>query len=91
MTDNTTMLERAARALYPKLAAWADFNDEGFDDFDTAKADGSAIVEDAYEAARAALQAIREPNPNVWRDGGDIYDSWPAMVDAILSEGQTNG
>jgi hypothetical protein len=60
----TTMLEKMARAIYPRVASAADFNAMGFDDFDTAVKEGgkrgNPWVEESYAIARDALEAINE-------------------------------
>jgi len=90
----TTMLEKAARALYarktaePWEAATARMARLGIDK-------PSNNQEAAINDARAALQAIREPdNETAWAlatasgtmNKNRAAQDWAAMIDAILSE-----
>lgn len=96
-----TMLEKMARGIYPMMAVAHDFNAIGFLDFDaeTAEDPDSWVVEQCYEAARAALMAIRVPDRLVQvagvicgarHDGAQLShegagEVFTAMIDAILS------
>ncbi|WP_447910534.1 hypothetical protein [Brevundimonas bullata] len=84
MTD-ATMLEKAAKAL-----AAEDARDRGVDLYN--KNPGLYL-----RLARAVLMAVRNPNNSVLLAGeatGDQYegcdpaDCWPAMIDAILADGE---
>lgn len=80
MTD-ATMLERAARAARDDAAIYG----------------ADLTVDQAAHVARAVLMAVREPSNSVLLAGeatGDQYegcdpaDCWPAMIDAILADGE---
>jgi hypothetical protein len=77
-----TMLERCARAIYEERRRREDdFYDDIFDH----------QREPWREAARAALQAIREPDEAMTKycawDGIDVGE-WQSGIDAILSQSQ---
>lgn len=95
MTNNTSMLERMARATYAKWIE--DVQDLESSWSDLPESHRARLI----EATRAALQAIREPSENV-REVGiaarradphnvNPHHVWAPMIDAILSEEPTNG
>lgn len=96
-----TMLEKMARAVYPTIAFLHDFEANGFLPFDEELvADPpSYTIQTSYEVARAALQAIREPDGDTVLAGmNSDWQAYPfgqshghlftAMIDHILQEGQ---
>lgn len=80
------MVERMARALY----LWQ----YGKDDWDAAEPEEQ---EDAIEAARSAIEAMREPTGEMLAEGPEIigtvtksYKLWQAMIDAALGQPVNN-
>lgn len=72
-----SMIERVARAIQAKL------------DYEFAERGGLAADEMAVMAARAAIEAMREPTESMRRAGlSHIYTAeiFSAMIDAALSE-----
>lgn len=85
MTD--TMLERAAKAARERYADH--MGDRDIVTWEKAKSREAWLI-----CARAALEAIREPSEAMVRDcrwGDQDVAEWVEGVDAILSEGSTNG
>lgn len=89
-----TMLERMARAICQKYHEGCGF------DADAARDETSEAWGDWIGEARAALEAIREVSAPVKKDAtadgwnyveGGFDAMWSAAIDAILSEGQSNG
>ncbi len=80
-----TPIERAARAMYDTVQPDWDWDDP----------DAELLRRMYRENARAALLAIRSPDPNQCRIGHETADTslqmvetiWTAMVDAALSQG----
>ncbi len=75
------MVERVARAL---AAAYSD-----------ALGAKTQIVAEDYEAARAAIAAMREPTEGMldafydepcWGDGPEARDTWRAMIDRAMKD-----
>ncbi len=78
----TSMVERVARAMYPK--GWE--QDGHFNSRERAWRRDHAMI-----AARAAIEAMREPTPGMLSDGLAIHDwdhglddVYTAMIDAAL-------
>lgn len=83
---STTMLEKAARAMWEAQERWLGSN------MPWEEANETGGKEPCRLLARAVLTAIREPSPamlGAWDDVGidqGPRDYWPAGIDAILSE-----
>lgn len=81
-----TMLEKAARALSDHFKC----------EWETMRGEDREMIR-GY--ARAVLMAVREPNADMSRAGGKVFNQTPApnpvftaMIDAILNEGaKTSG
>lgn len=81
-----TTLEKAAKAVCEKL----------FGSFDVRELDRpSSVSAQSMMATRAALEALKNPEPTVIREGEEVYCAaardnvatvWNAMLDAILNE-----
>lgn len=55
------MIERVARAIYPTIAHASDSYGMGFPSWNEAATDNSWLIDSAIDAARAAIEAMREP------------------------------
>lgn len=88
----TTMLEKAARALFDSYVRLSGMNADEAEPYWLAQQEGFV------SSARAALQAIREPSKTIveagnrehdaqcWNDGTCPDKVFAAMIDAILNE-----
>jgi len=95
-----TMIERVARAIAKReIGNWT-AEERGYQSIDLLVAQ---TWKDWEDAARDAIEAIREPTSDMlnapamknwlWNDGnpvsdGELRDAWQQMIDAALQEGK---
>jgi hypothetical protein len=93
-----TMLERMARAMYEAEPGVSPLQGPQWE-WSWMMSEGWSLPEAFRNRARAALEAIREPDEammsvkevdghEAWWFGRDVEKAWPAMIDAILSQSQ---
>lgn len=83
-----TMIERVARALFDELNKSIEV-DGWRRDWESC---GTYLRDCFREAARVAIEAMREPTTEMWSAGqrevyeGSARDAWAAMIDAALGK-----